>query len=92
MSYQPQSWMARGACRAVDPEIFFSIDGASGPAVEANEAKAITVCRSCPVRISCLDWALTFPHQHGVAGGYSEADRAAMCHANHKRQRRAAAA
>jgi hypothetical protein len=38
-------------------------------------AKAKAVCRSCPVRAECLQWALDIGLEHGVAGGLTERER-----------------
>ena len=61
-------WMARGNCRAVDPTTFFPSDG-----VGVDVAREI--CRSCPVRLDCLEYALFHRIDHGVWGGSSERER-----------------
>jgi WhiB family redox-sensing transcriptional regulator len=69
------NWRSRGACRDEDPELFFPI-GDSGPALlQTEQAKAI--CRRCKVADECLSWALA-GQPYGVAGGMSEAERAAL--------------
>ncbi|MGY3341055.1 WhiB family redox-sensing transcriptional regulator [Streptomyces filamentosus] len=70
-------WRHRGACRDVDPDLFFP-DGSTGPALlQAEEAKLI--CRQhCPVVTECLRWALETDQKYGVWGGTSEADRRTM--------------
>jgi len=68
------SWQTRGACRTEDPELFFP-DGTSGRhAAQAEEAKAICNTR-CPVRDTCLDWALEQRQDSGVWGGTTEQER-----------------
>jgi WhiB family redox-sensing transcriptional regulator len=69
------SWMARGACRGADPELFFPI-AVTGAAVEQiNSAKAI--CGCCAVGKHCLSYALqTMPH--GIWGGTTWEERIAM--------------
>lgn len=70
------SWKAEGACRPLDPDLFFPV-GNTGPAMaQANEAKA--VCLGCPVRIRCRNYALKRPEVHGVWGGMTEEERAAL--------------
>jgi WhiB family redox-sensing transcriptional regulator len=64
-------WVAHGTCGQVDPEVFFPPKGAS-----AEPAKA--VCRACPVRPQCLDYALANRERHGVWGGMSERERRAL--------------
>jgi pimeloyl-ACP methyl ester carboxylesterase len=69
------NWRSRAACRHADPELFFPV-GSAGPALEAiDRAKAI--CRECPVRARCLDWALTHNAAYGVWGGRTEEERQA---------------
>lgn len=66
-------WLHSAACRDEDPELFFPI-GNTGPAlVQIEEAKA--VCRRCPVREQCLQWALESGQDHGVWGGMGQDDR-----------------
>ena len=42
--------------------------------------------------ITLLDWAPTFPFQHGVAGGLGEDQRTALRHNHIRRENRKAAA
>jgi WhiB family transcriptional regulator, redox-sensing transcriptional regulator len=62
------SWFDRGPCRQVDPELFFPDKGGS-----TRDAKRI--CRSCPVRSECLEYALENDERFGVWGGLSERER-----------------
>src|SRR3954471_10335651 len=58
------SWHDEAACRHRDPELFFPI-GTTGPAVlQVEEARE--VCRGCPVKEPCLQWALESGVDHGV--------------------------
>jgi WhiB family redox-sensing transcriptional regulator len=67
------NWRDQAACLNENPELFFPI-GTTGPAVDQlDEAKQ--VCRTCPVRDSCLQWALETGVDHGVWGGLDEAER-----------------
>ena len=61
-------WMDRGLCLQVGPDPFFPPLGAL-----ANDAKS--VCRSCEVRVQCLDWALRNGDREGVFGGFTERPR-----------------
>lgn len=66
-------WVHEAACLEHDPEIFFP-SGTTGPAwQELERAKAI--CRQCPVRVHCLQWALDTGQDSGVWGGLSEHER-----------------
>ena len=69
-------WQSHGRCLDEDPELFFPI-GETGPAVE-QVAEAKAVCRACPVRDRCLDWALEQGVDHGVWGGLAGDERRAL--------------
>ncbi|MEV5885871.1 WhiB family transcriptional regulator [Streptomyces sp. NPDC052020] len=70
------NWREHAACRHEDPELFFPV-GTSGPAaLQTEQAKA--VCRTCPVREQCLQWALETGQSIGVWGGTSEDERRAL--------------
>ena len=71
-------WKAQGACRLVDPDLFYPVSDA-----EAGPAKA--VCGSCGVRDRCLEHALSTREFEGVWGGTTGTERRAMY-----RRRRAA--
>ncbi|MFH8669683.1 WhiB family transcriptional regulator [Streptomyces anulatus] len=71
-----ENWRLHAACREEDPDLFFPI-GSTGPAVvQTEEAKA--VCRTCPVRAACLEWALENKQDSGVWGGLSENERRSL--------------
>ena len=61
-------WMVQGRCRDLPPEIFFPSDGVG---VEV----ARRYCAECPVKGSCLEYALENRIEHGVWGGASERER-----------------
>lgn len=63
-----ESWMREGACRSVDPAVFFPERGAS-----VSQAKA--TCAGCTVRSQCLAYAVERSIRHGVWGGMSERQR-----------------
>ncbi|MDR8409315.1 WhiB family transcriptional regulator [Nonomuraea sp. 3-1Str] len=60
-------WSRRAACQAMDPELFFPIT-MEGPGREQVE-QAKSVCRGCPVRQPCLDYAIDTRQVNGVWGG-----------------------
>jgi WhiB family transcriptional regulator, redox-sensing transcriptional regulator len=78
-------WVEHARCTDEDPELFFPI-GRSAPAVEQT-ARAIEICRGCPVRAECLEWALDTCQDAGVWGGLGEEERREI-----RRDRRRAAA
>ncbi|MEU4211761.1 WhiB family transcriptional regulator [Streptomyces sp. NPDC026206] len=69
-------WMRHAACTREDPELFFPV-GTVGPAAQQQE-DAKQVCRRCPVRAQCLDWALRTGENCGVWGGTCEDERRRM--------------
>ncbi|MFE0189658.1 WhiB family transcriptional regulator [Streptomyces sp. NPDC059008] len=83
------NWRDRGACKDVDPDLFFPV-GSTGPALlQVEEAKS--VCRRCPVLETCAAWALENREAHGVWGGMSEDDRRRIKrHMTRERSRKAA--
>jgi WhiB family transcriptional regulator, redox-sensing transcriptional regulator len=80
-------WRHIAACRDEDPELFFPI-GNTGPALlQIEEAKS--VCRRCPVREECLQFALETGQDAGVWGGLSEDERRALKRRNARARARA---
>jgi WhiB family redox-sensing transcriptional regulator len=80
-------WRHIAACRDEDPELFFPI-GNTGPALlQIEEAKS--VCRRCPVREECLQFALETGPDAGVWGGLSEDERRALKRRNARARARA---
>lgn len=61
-------WMAQAKCREMDPAVFFPNDG-------IGVLIAQRICRDCPVREECLEYALADGVGHGVWGGASERQR-----------------
>jgi WhiB family transcriptional regulator, redox-sensing transcriptional regulator len=63
-----QEWMTRASCRGGNASAFFPSDGSG---VETAQH----VCVGCPVRVDCLEYALTNRLDYGVWGGTSERER-----------------
>jgi WhiB family redox-sensing transcriptional regulator len=72
----------------VAPDLFFPV-GVTGPAV-AHIAAAKAVCEACPVRLECLEFAISTNQEYGVWGGASEEERRVLRRAWRARQRRVA--
>ena len=70
---QDDGWRDRAACRDMDPDLFFPI-GTTGPALDQIES-AKGICRVCPVRELCLEYALATNQEAGIWGGTSEEER-----------------
>lgn len=66
-------WRAVASCRDTDPDLFFPV-GTTGPAIGQIEA-AKAVCRECPAKDPCLEFALTTNQDSGIWGGTSEEER-----------------
>jgi WhiB family redox-sensing transcriptional regulator len=66
-------WVPSAACIGRDPELFFPVGTSAAAATQTSLAK--TVCRSCPVRSECLEWALMTCQDAGVWGGLDEEER-----------------
>jgi WhiB family redox-sensing transcriptional regulator len=73
------SWRQHAACRGLEPEVFY-------PVSEEQIDEAKSVCRECPVREPCLEYALVNRERDGVWGGATERERRRMI-----RQRRRSA-
>lgn len=68
-------WVHLATCRVedIDPELFFPLSEKLHEQVAAAKA----VCRRCPVRAECLEFAQRHL-PHGVAGGFSATERAEL--------------
>jgi len=73
------SWRDRGACRGLDPEVFY-------PETDEEASEAKSVCSACHVQLTCLEHALSYREKEGVWGGATERERRRMI-----RQRRRSA-
>lgn len=68
MSVKEIVWRQLGACRGLDPSVFYPDD--DDDAIEAKN-----VCAECSVRIACLEYALQVREKSGVWGGATERER-----------------
>jgi len=73
-------WYSLAACRGEDAEKFYPDNRHSG-------GDALAVCRPCPVRAECLEYALARPERWGTWGGMAEGERKEL---RRRRQRQAA--
>ena len=65
-------------CRGVDSDVFFEPE---------NYHQAVMICRRCPVRMQCLEYALSFQFdldRYGIFGGQTP-DQRAMIRRNRRR-------
>jgi len=70
---QRPDWRDQAACRGADPELFFP-DGDTRSARNGVKAARL-ICRGCPVRVTCLSWALASGQEAGIWGGLTEDER-----------------
>ena len=63
-----RSWMGRGNCAGMNPDLFF-------PARGEASAPAKAVCAPCEVKERCLNYAIEGGERFGVWGGMSERER-----------------
>ena len=61
-------WMNDALCSQVGYDLFF-------PDSETNPASALSVCRKCPARLDCLQYALDYKIMFGIWGGTTPTDR-----------------
>ena len=69
-------WQLRAACRGPQAVVFFP-PGTFERKDEkhAREVRAKEICRTCPVKTPCLDYAVAIREPHGIWGGLNEAER-----------------
>ncbi|MBT2273469.1 WhiB family transcriptional regulator [Rhodococcus qingshengii] len=72
---EPGQWRAFARCRTEDSAIFFPPDGERPTARTVREGIAKRMCRSCPVRMQCLNFALSTGQQHGIWGTTTPPER-----------------
>ena len=65
------AWMERGACRGLDPKLFYPPPG-------YNTRAGRKICDHCPVEGECLEWAIGNKEWFGTWGGVSEERRRTM--------------
>ncbi len=68
MSAKEIQWRQLGACRGLDPTVFY-------PDEEDEATEAKDVCAQCGVRVACLEYALASREKAGVWGGATERER-----------------
>lgn len=61
-------WVDDALCAEIGGDSWFPDKG-------ENPAAAKKACRRCPVRIECLDYAMSTGERHGIWGGLSETER-----------------
>lgn len=67
-------WRDRAQCLGSDPDLFHPVK----PGPHAGRAAALAVCKSCPVKETCLEVALGMGDVLGIWGGTSARERRQM--------------
>jgi WhiB family redox-sensing transcriptional regulator len=62
------AWMDAALCAGVDGDLFFPTRG-------EDSWQAKQICRRCPVRFECLEYALAHGERYGIWGGLTERER-----------------
>lgn len=65
-----ESWRQLALCAQADPDMWFPEKGDHRSARRAKE-----VCRRCPVRVECAEYAMAEPSLDGVWGGTTYLER-----------------
>lgn len=69
---RPPPWMRQADCRDhPDPDAWFAHIQHERPRAE----QAIDICKACPVRRECFDYAVAERIDHGIWGGQTAAQR-----------------
>ena len=71
-------WQVRAACRGLDAAMFFHPENERGASRRRRVDRAKRACAPCPVRVACLEWAMTIEKSYGVWGGLSAEERDEM--------------
>lgn len=84
------TWRMSAACRDLDPDWWHPPESVradrSKRSRQMRSAPGINICRTCAVRLSCLDYAINTDQPDGVWGGLTPTERD-----RHRQQRSAAA-
>ncbi len=74
-----EPWQFRAACRGPETWLFFPpAHTERKDEREEREIRAKEICRRCPVRGECLDFALRTREPYGIWGGLTEVERQEM--------------
>jgi WhiB family redox-sensing transcriptional regulator len=77
--YDDLSWRAGAECRGDNAIWFFPPNHFERkPEKDFREGNARSLCRRCPVREQCLEYAMAVEEPHGIWGGLNELERKRM--------------
>src|SRR5436190_21744510 len=70
------SWRSSASCTGENAVYFFAPSHFERkPEKDYREGHARALCRACPVRVTCLEYALAVGETHGIWGGLNELER-----------------
>ncbi len=71
-----ETWQVRASCRGPQAAVFFPPSHFERKdEKQEREVRAKEICRTCPVRRPCLDYAVGIHEPHGIWGGLNESER-----------------
>ena len=71
-----EAWHVKALCRGPQAEVFFPPTHVERrDERQEREAAAKAICRACPVRRPCLDYAISIREPPGIWGGLNELER-----------------
>lgn len=73
---EPGTGVAPPPCTNEDPELFFPDSEAEHNQLQIKQAKA--VCRKCPMKFACLEFALETDDKWAILGGTTPSERSAL--------------
>ena len=71
-----RSWQPVALCRGNHSHLFFPPSTTERKDErERREVRAKSICRMCPVKSPCLEYAMEIREPYGIWGGLTEAER-----------------
>lgn len=86
----PDSGQMAPPCTNEDPELFFPTSEAPDYQPQIRQAK--DVCRNCPMKFACLEFALDTNDKWAILGGTTPSERTALQARRDARERKLRAA
>ena len=72
-------WQVKAACRGPQAAVFFPPSHSERKDERlGRERAAKAICKTCPVKRDCLDYAIRIREPHGIWGGLNEVERKQM--------------
>lgn len=68
----PTRWHQKAACRELPPALWLD------DYAQTATSRGVAICRSCPVRRTCLASALVFGDEYGIYGATTTTERATL--------------